>query len=82
MNSTHRVPESIFAKLTVQNMVDTVMDKKGHYGIDGYNLPHTITNFDKPVNYKIARLSDKKHDYISTVLKVKNNIPGPIYDIS
>jgi len=26
-------------------------------------------------------LSDKKHDYISTILKVKNQIPGPIYDV-
>ena len=56
------------------------MKKDNEFGVDGYNLATTMTNFDKPICTKLV--SGQKKTFVDDAVKAKRHVPDAKYDVS
>ena len=66
--------------MTARDFVMSSMKKNESFGVDGYLLAKTMTNFDKPLAARIH--AGKKKTFVDDAVKVKKHVPDANYNVS
>jgi hypothetical protein len=66
--------------MTAKDFVRSTLRKNESFGIEGYHLAKTLTNFDGPLVTRIH--AGKKKTYIDDYVKEKRHVPDSKYNIT
>ena len=66
--------------MTARDFVMSNMGKKEAFGVEGYHLAKTMTNFDKGLTTQIH--PGKKYTFVDDAVKSKKFVPDAKYNVS